>query len=168
MRTVSSKKPIIMVAAMDRLRAIGRGNHIPWRIPGEQRRFKEITMGNALIMGRLTFESIGRPLPGRHIIVMSKSPAAQFGTIRQAGSVDEALELADDLPGDSTIIGGGQGVYEIFLPVADRIYLTEIDAAYGGDRHFPGFSTTDFALVNSEPVEGPVPFTYRTYERRKG
>lgn len=98
-------KPIVLVAAMDAARAIGRGNEIPWHIPGEQKRFKELTMGKALIMGRMTYASLPRPLPGRHCIVLSRTAADDTPNVHSAVSVEEALSLASALPGSEITIG---------------------------------------------------------------
>jgi dihydrofolate reductase len=165
--TPHPRKPICLIAAMDETRAIGRGNDIPWRIPGEQKHFRELTMGNALIMGRLTYDSIGRPLPGRKIIILSRSNALAVAGAEVAHSVEEALRLAHDFDGRAICIGGGEEIYRMFMPLADVLYLTQIHASYGGDRFFPEFSEQDFALTASERVEGAVPYTRLTYERRR-
>lgn len=96
-------KPIVLVAAMDAARAIGRGNQIPWHIPGEQKRFKKLTMGKPLIMGRMTYASLP---PGRYCIVVSRTAADDTPNVHSAVSVEEALSLASALPGSEIIIGG--------------------------------------------------------------
>ncbi|MDP9630333.1 UNVERIFIED_ORG: dihydrofolate reductase [Ensifer adhaerens] len=159
-------KPIVLVAAMDATRAIGRGNEIPWNIPGEQKRFKELTMGKPLIMGRMTYASLPRPLPGRHCIVLSRTAADDTPNVHSVVSVEEALSLASALPGSEITVGGGQQVYELFLPLADRIHLTVLDAVFGGDRHFPVIPDDKFALSVSEQVDGPVPYKCLTFVRR--
>jgi dihydrofolate reductase len=158
-------KAISLIAAMDRIRAIGRGNDIPWRIPGEQRRFKDLTMGNALIMGRKTYDSIGRPLPGRHCIILSQCRGLEIPGVMVVSSVPKALEAAERLPGPEIFVGGGGEIYRLFLPLAQWIYLTEIHANFGGDRHFPMIEDTEFTLRASEEVQGEVAYTYRVYER---
>lgn len=158
-------KPIFLIAAMDRTRAIGRGNDIPWRIPGEQRRFKDLTMGNALIMGRKTYDSIGRPLPGRHSIILSQRQDLEILGVKMVSSVPEALEAAERLPGPEIFVGGGEEIYRLFLPLAQRIYLTKIHAKFGGDRHFPVIDSGEFALLHAEEIQGEVPYTYAIYER---
>ncbi|RDL46783.1 Dihydrofolate reductase [Ensifer sp. M14] len=161
-------KPIVLIAAMDAGRAIGRGNDIPWHIPGEQKAFRELTMGNALIMGRMTFLSLPRPLQGRYCIVLSRSFASQTSEVRSAASVSEALSLASELPGSEIIIGGGQEIYELFLPLARRIHLTVLDAMFGGDRFFPFVPEDEFSICTEERVEGAIPYTRRIYERSSG
>jgi dihydrofolate reductase len=159
-------KAISLIAAMDRTRAIGRGNDIPWRIPGEQRRFKDLTMGNALIMGRKTYDSIGRPLPGRHCIILSQCQGLEIPGVMVVSSVPEALEAAEQLSGSEIFVGGGEEIYRLFLPLAQRIYLTEIHANFGGDRHFPVIDSNEFTLLGAEEIQGEVPYTCGTYERR--
>jgi dihydrofolate reductase len=159
-------KPIVLIAAMDSSRAIGRSNDIPWRIPGEQKVFRELTMGNALIMGRMTYLSLPGPLPGRYCIVLTRSPIAQAPGVRSATSISEALSLASEFPGSEIAIGGGQEIYELFLPIADRIHLTMLDATFGGDRFFPLVSDDEFSISTSERVDGSISYTRYIYERR--
>ncbi|MGM4986498.1 dihydrofolate reductase [Rhizobium sp. 11_C7_N12_5] len=158
-------KPIVLIAAMDASRAIGRGNDIPWRIPGEQKVFRALTMGNAVIMGRMTYLSLPRPLSGRHCIVLSRSIAPQTSAVHSATSTNEALSLASELPGSEIFVGGGQEIYELFLPLANRIHLTVLDATFGGDRFFPVVPGDKFAISASERVEGSIPYTRLIYER---
>lgn len=160
-------KPIILIAAMDADRAIGRGNDIPWRIPGEQKAFRELTMGNSLIMGRMTYLSLPRPLPGRHCIVLSRSGFTHPTNVLSATSIEAALSLASTLPGSEITVGGGQEIYELFLPLANRIHLTVLNAAFGGDRFFPALPDDDFAVASAEEVDGPLPYTRFIYERRR-
>lgn len=132
---------IALVAAMAHHRVIGKDNKMPWHLPAELQHFKKITLGKPIVMGRATFESIGRPLPGRQNIVLTRQEiaAADQGNgviwvhspeqaIKAAGAVDELM-----------IIGGGK-IYELFLPYADRLYLTKIDLLVDGDTHFPDYS----------------------------
>ncbi|SEP35361.1 dihydrofolate reductase [Rhizobium tibeticum] len=159
-------KPIVLIAAMDAGRAIGRGNDIPWHIPGEQKVFRELTMGNALIIGRMTYLSLPRPLPGRYCIVLSRSFVSQTAGVLLATSLNEALSLASELPGSEITVGGGQEIYKLFLPLANRIHLTVLDATFGGDRFFPLLPEDEFSIAASERVEGPLPYTRFIYERR--
>ena len=159
-------KPIVLIAAMDAGRAIGKSNDIPWRIPGEQKAFRELTMGNALIMGRMTYLSLPGPLLDRHCIVLSRSFTSQTPSVYSAASINDALSLASKLPGSEITIGGGQEIYELFLPLADRIHLTVLDATFGGDRFFPRVSDDEFSIRKSKRVEGSIPYTRLIYERR--
>ncbi|MDP2756976.1 MAG: dihydrofolate reductase, partial [Desulfurivibrionaceae bacterium] len=116
---------IILIAAMAKNRVIGRGNTIPWHIPGEQQRFKTLTMGHALIMGRKTFESIGRPLPGRKTVIISRNREYQAAGCLVAQSLSAAIALC---PTEETIfIAGGGEIYREALPLATAIYLTVLD-----------------------------------------
>ena len=158
-------KPIVLIAAMDAGRAIGRGNDIPWRIPGEQKIFKQLTMGNALIMGRMTYLSLPGPLPGRYSIVLSRSFSPQRADVLSATSMHEALSLASNLPGSEITVGGGEEIYKLFLPHADRIHLTVLDATFGGDRFFPSVPENEFSVVRSERIDGALAYTHFIYER---
>jgi len=155
---------IILIAAMAANRVIGRGNSIPWDIPGEQRRFKEITMGHPLIMGRRTWDSLGKPLPGRRNIVLSSNPDFSAPGAEVVDSLEQGLTLCRGE--DKIFIIGGAQLYKLALPLADTIILTVIPDSVPGDAHFPEFSKTTFTLESSEPVSGPYPYTVKTYRRR--
>ncbi len=140
----------IIVAVAGKKRVIGSSNKIPWYIPGELKRFKEITMGHPIIMGRKTHESIGKPLPGRTNIVITTHPDYQALGCIVVHSLEEALRFAQGKPFDSEevfIIGGGQ-IYAEALPLADKLYLTYIDKEIEGDVFFPDYS--DFKKVISQ------------------
>lgn len=128
MQTVS------LIAAIGRNGVIGNGGEIPWRLPSDLQRFKRITMGHAVIMGRRTHAAIGKPLPGRRNIVMTRDVAYQAAGCDVVGSFEQGLELAGD--GEVFVIGGGE-VYRQAFPVADRLYLTLVDLAPAGDVFFP-------------------------------
>ena len=125
---------ISLIVAMGTNRVIGRDNRLPWRMPADMRRFREITMGKTILMGRLTYESIGRPLDGRHNIVLTRDRGYVAEGCTVAHSVDEALQAAGE--GEIMVIGGAL-LYEQMLPIADRIYLTLIDSEFEGDSYFP-------------------------------
>lgn len=126
---------ISLVAAMAHNRVIGKEGQMPWHLPGELAYFKEITLGKPIIMGRATFESIGRPLPGRRNIVISRQPHVLPPTVETAASPQAALDLVKDVA-EVMIIGGGQ-IYRHFLPQATRLYLTHIELQVDGDTFFP-------------------------------
>lgn len=163
MQTVS------LIAALGRNRVIGRGRDVPWRLPADLKRFKQITMGHSVIMGRKTHASIGRPLSGRRNIVLTRDDDHSTPGCERARSLDEALALAGD--GEVFVIGGGD-VYEQALPKADRLYLTMIDLAPEGDVRFPEIDAADWREV--ERVEGvvdavnPHPHAFVVLERRRG
>lgn len=139
----------IIVAVAGKKRVIGKRGGLPWYIPPELKRFKEITMGYPIIMGRKTHESIGRVLPGRTNIIITHDPDYQAEGCRVVNSLDEALRQAMLAQGDDEVfvIGGGQ-IYEQALPRADRLYLTYIDKEIEGDVFFPDYS--EFKKVLSE------------------
>lgn len=120
---------------MDRNRLIGRGNALPWRLPADLKHFKAVTLGKPVLMGRKTYESIGRPLPGRHNIVVSRNADFSAPGCTVVSSTDAALQAAGDAP-EIMIIGGAQ-LYVELLPRVQRVYLTRIDAAFDGDAWFP-------------------------------
>jgi len=126
---------IAFVVAYDRKRAIGKDKRLPWRLPDDMRHVREVTMGKPLIMGRRTWESIGRPLAGRTSIVLTRDRSFRCDGCLIARTADEALQLAGSAP--EVIIFGGAGVFEEFLPLADRIYLTEVETEANADTYFP-------------------------------
>ena len=133
---------ISLVVAMAADRVIGKDNTMPWHLPSELKYFKEITMGKPIVMGRRTYESIGRPLPGRHNIVLTRQQVVLPPGVDVARSTEEALALAGEVD-EVMIIGGGE-IYRQFLPQATRLYVTEIDLVVDGDTRFP-----EFAAANS-------------------
>ncbi len=159
-------KRMSLIAAMAANRVIGRDNRLPWRLPADLKRFKRLTMGHALIMGRKTFESIGRPLPGRSTIVVTRQTGYAPPGVQVAHSVQEALDLA----GGEAFIAGGAGLFQETLPVADRLYLTLIEKEFEGDTFFPDFDPSGWRLVEEERHEpdAEVPYGYRfqIYDRR--
>ncbi|CAM2982052.1 type 3 dihydrofolate reductase [Vibrio diazotrophicus] len=126
---------ISMIAAMANDRIIGKDNQMPWHLPADFAWFKRCTLGKPVIMGRKTYESIGRPLPGRQNIVISRDPSLNFEGVKVTTSIEEAIKLAGDVE-EVMIIGGGS-VYATCLPKADRLYVTYIDANVEGDTQFP-------------------------------
>jgi dihydrofolate reductase len=144
---------IVMVAAVARNGVIGNGPDIPWRIPGEQRLFKELTMGHTLVMGRTTYDSIGRPLPGRTTIVLTRSPSWTAEGVLVAHSLDDALTRAAALPGDVMVVGGAQ-VYAEALPVATEQVLSEIPLSPEGDAFYPDFDRAAWLETSREVFEG--------------
>jgi dihydrofolate reductase len=137
---------ISFVLAFDRNKVIGRDGGLPWRLPDDMKHVREVTNGKPLIMGRRTYTSIGRPLKGRTNIVLTRDPAFQQDGVVTARSPEEALALAGDVP--EVIVFGGAEVFREFLPMADRIYLTQVDADVGGDTFFD-FGGTDWLVVEN-------------------
>lgn len=138
---------LAIIAALTRNRVIGRGNAMPWHLPEDLRHFKALTLGAPVIMGRRTQESIGRLLPGRDNIVISRSGPVAPGC-RHADSLEAAIDLARGAP-EAWVIGGAQ-IYELALPLAERMHLTEIDAEIEGDTWFPAFDPRQWREVSRE------------------
>lgn len=157
---------VILIAAVAANRVIGRDNQLPWRIPGDLPRFKALTMGHTLVMGRKTFESIGRPLPGRTTIVVSRNPHFTASGVTTAGDLASALALVQS--GETFIAGGGE-LYAQALPLAHALQLTEIDAAFAGDAYFPAFDRSAWRVVADElrPADDAFPHVvhHRLYRR---
>jgi dihydrofolate reductase len=161
-----SGRRISLMAAMAQNRVIGRGGGIPWHVPGEQKLFKRITLGHALIMGRKTHESVGRPLAGRLNIVVSRSPGYRPPGCLGAASLPAALDLVPAAETEVFIIGGGQ-LYREALPLAQRIYLTVIPLSVAGDTYFPEIPDGDFSVTTRERVAGPQPYDFFIYDRAR-
>lgn len=129
------------IAALTRNRVIGQGNGLPWRLPGDLKFFKATTLGKPVVMGRKTFQSIGRPLPGRPNIVVTRDPGFVAEGVHIARDIDTALDLAATLArasgAEEVMVIGGAEIYAQALPRLDRLYLTRIDAELEGDAHFP-------------------------------
>lgn len=130
-----------MIAAIGKNRELGKGNELLWKIPDDLKRFREITKGHPIIMGRKTYESIGRPLPGRTNIVVTRNAAWAVEGTFSVRTIEEALQIAKQKPGNDEIfiIGGGQ-IYALGLPYADTLYLTLIDDEKNADSFFPEYA----------------------------
>ncbi len=126
---------VSFIVAADRGGVIGRAGGLPWRLPADLRHFKETTMGKPMIMGRRTWESIGRALPGRRSIVLTRRPGFEAPGAAVASTPDEALALAE--PAEEVMVIGGEAVYRALLDRCDRIYLTRVEGEVDGDTHFP-------------------------------
>ena len=155
---------VTIVAAGARNGVIGVDGGLPWHLPDDLRRFKELTLGHILVMGRKTYESIGHPLPGRATIVVTRNASWDSGAaeVRVAGSVSDAMEAAAALDDDEVFVVGGAQVYAAALPLADRLELTWVDAEPEGDTTFPELDWRDWRQVRREEADGAA---YATYER---
>lgn len=150
---------IAVIAACAKNGVIGKNGQIPWHIPGEQKRFRELTMGNVVIMGRKTFEEIGKPLPGRTCIVISS--LKRFHGVYTAQSLHEALRISG---GKDVFIAGGEELYREAIPVAEKIFITEVDALVDGDKFFPQFDKREYEKKEEPWMGGKIPYRYITYE----
>ncbi len=162
---------ISLIAACAKGRVIGRANDVPWHLPNDSRYFKRMTLNHTVVMGRKTFASIKeRPLPHRRNIVLTSNPAFAREGIEVFHSVDEVLTAANAEDEEIFIIGGEQ-IYAAFLPLADRLYITEIELTVEGDTYFPAWQHQDFTLISSQPGQldekNTLPHTFLVYERKK-
>lgn len=151
---------ISLIAAVARTGVIGDAGDIPWRVPGEQARFKEWTQGHTLVMGRATFDSIGRPLPGRRTIVITRNLSWYHPGVETAHSLAQALALAG--VADEVFVAGGGQIYAEALPFAHRLVLSEIDSDAGGDTLFPHWDRSAFTETQRTAYEG---YDLVVYER---
>ena len=157
-----------IIVAMSENRVIGRDNQLPWRLPADLKRLKSLTMGHYLLLGRRTFESIGRPLPGRRMVVITRQSDFSSPGIQVAHSLDGALDLAQG--DDEVFVGGGAGIYQEALTLADRIYLTVLHQEFDGDTLFPAYDSSDWHVTEKEDhgpdLRNPYHYTFLTLERR--
>ena len=157
---------ISMIVARSRNHVIGRDNQMPWKISADLQFFKRVTMGHPVIMGRKTWESIGRPLPGRRNIVVSRNAAYEATGGELVGSLDEALKSLGEF--ERVFVIGGEQLFTQAFPKADRLYITEIDLDVdGGDTFFEVPNLSDWNEVERTPgSEGAVTFSFVTLERK--
>ena len=140
---------VSIIAAMDKKRGIGIDNKLPWRLPADLKRLRDLTMGHHIVVGRKTFESIGRPLPGRRMIVVTRDGTYKAEGCDVVHSVEDALNLAR-LRGESEVfICGGAEIYARSIGIADRMYLTFVDAEVAADTFFPEFDERDWRELES-------------------
>jgi dihydrofolate reductase len=162
----------IIVAAAEN-GTIGRDNRLPWHLPADLRRFKALTMGHHLLMGRKTWDSVGKPLPGRPIVVISRRPQKLPEGVRLAGSIDEAIAVARSAGEEEAFLSGGGEIYRLALAagLVDRIYLTRVHHAFDGDAFFPDLDPAAWRLAAREdcPADerNPYAFSYLTYDSRR-
>ena len=160
---------LVLVAAMARGRVIGRDGDMPWHLPADLAHFKALTLGHPVLMGRRTFESIGRPLPGRTNIVISRTRPQLPEGVQLAAGLEEGMCLAADAP-QLMVIGGGQ-IYAEALPLARRLELTLIDAEIDGDTFFPEFDAQDWRVraTRARPADArnAHALNFITLERRR-
>jgi dihydrofolate reductase len=157
---------IALIAAMATNRVIGRNNNLPWHLPNDLKYFKQATMGKPIMMGRKTFESIGRPLPGRTNIVITRDQAYSAEGIRVVHSIEEALVLAESIAlldgAEELMVIGGEQLYQAVLPRAQRLYLTHVHAEVEGDAWFPVIDFDQWQELGREDfsADGPNPYDY--------
>lgn len=153
-----------LIAAMAENRVIGSKGAIPWHLPADLAHFRELTTGHPVIMGRMTFASIGHSLPGRRNLVLSRTPGFRAEGVEIRASLEDALAACAEA--GEVFVCGGEEVYRAALPLADRIYLTLIHRKYEGDRVFPPIPA-EFVEVSRTEEPGPPPFSWLVLERRR-
>ncbi|SDK40694.1 dihydrofolate reductase [Billgrantia gudaonensis] len=165
--------PVAMIAAVARNGVIGVEGQLPWYLPEDLKFFKRMTQGKPLVMGRKTFQSIGRPLPGRLNIVVTRADDFHHDGVRVCHDIESALALADrqatiDAAEEIMVMGGGE-IYAQALPLASRLYLTEVDVEVEGDARFPALDPAEWEevqRVSGEPAEGQPAYAFVAYRRR--
>ncbi|HZH03371.1 MAG TPA: dihydrofolate reductase [Myxococcaceae bacterium] len=156
------------IVAMARNRVIGRDNALPWRLPEDLKRFKRLTMGHVLLMGRKTYESIGRPLPGRTTWVLTRQPTWSAQGVERVNDLAAALERAGT-EARTVFVAGGEEIYRLALPYVTRLYLTHVEKDVDGDARFPeldlaGWALTEDAAHRDEGLSAA--YRFQTWERR--
>ena len=147
---------ISIIVAVAKGGAIGKEGKMPWKIPGEQRQFKDLTTGHVVIMGRTSYEEVGHPLPNRTNIVVSKTKVFSGENLYTVKSLQEAIERAGQ---EEIFIAGGAEVFQEALPLADKIYMTYVDMEVpDADRFFPDFPKEKYIIMELERVEGKIPY----------
>jgi dihydrofolate reductase len=169
------RRPVALVAAIARNGVIGAGNGLVWKLSSDLKRFRALTWGKPLIMGRKTFESIGRPLPGRETIVVTRDAAFAPAGVRIAHDIDSAFALAEEIAGEmkanEIVVAGGGEIYRQTIDRADRLYLTEVDLAPAGDAYFPAVDPALWREANREQGtrtdRDEAEFSYVDFVRRR-
>ena len=150
---------------------IGCRGALPWHLSADLRRFKRLTMDHTIVMGRRTWESIGRPLPGRRMVVMSRQAAYRTDGVQVVSSLQEALDVAQRAGDEEPFVVGGAEIYRQALPLATRLYLTRVLAEVDGETYFPAYPAADWHLFESEPHEADGrndhPYCFEWFERRE-
>lgn len=159
---------ISLMVAHDPNRVIGRDNQLPWHIPEDLAYFKKHTLDKGIVMGRNTYESIGRPLPKRRNIVVSRQEGLEIEGVDVVHSIDDAVKLAEEVHPEVMVIGGEQ-IFRSVLPTADRLYITLIHDEFEGDTYFPEYGEGWCLASESERLEsGGISFSYLIFERKSG
>ena len=163
------KPRVSLIVAMAKNRVIGLNNTLPWHLPADLKHFKELTMGHHIVMGRKTYESIGKPLPGRTSVVVTRNPVYSVPGAVVVNSLEAAISSCGD--DEEIFVIGGAELYRQAITLADRIYLTEIDANIDGDAYFPEFTHSEWDELarekHSQQEPLPLEFHFVTY-RHKG
>ena len=171
---MSNPIEIVLIAAVAQNGVIGADNKLLWRLKSDMKHFRSLTMGKALIMGRKTFESIGKPLPGRHTIVLTRDPAVAVEGVARAGSVEEALDLGQRIAAATQtreiMVAGGGEIYALFMPHAQALEITRVALTPEGDAFFPAIDETLFREEHrqsfTKSADDEADFAFIRYRRR--
>ena len=163
-----------LIVAMAENRTIGRDNELPWHLPDDLKYFKSVTMGKPIVMGRKTFDSIGRPLPGRLNIVITRDDSWEHTGVQCAASLQQAMTLAAEYAPDTddgikeVMVIGGEQIYRAAIDLADKLYITRVQAEVEGDAFFPEYDETQWYQVSSQESvqQGDIPYFFQVLERR--
>jgi dihydrofolate reductase len=162
---------ISQIVAISVNRAIGKDNDLIWRLPADLKHFKEITMGHCMLMGRKNFESIGRPLPGRTTIIVSRDLKYKIDGCHTVHSIADGIELAKSLEEKELMIIGGGQIYDQSLKLTDQIYLTEVHEKFDADTFYPELDENNWLTTSEEKnikdEKNKFDFTFKTLERKK-
>lgn len=166
---------ISLILAMDEARGIGIDNQLPWRLPADLAFFKKTTLGHTILMGRKTFDSIGKPLPGRHNVILTRDPAFEAAGCEVVHSVEEAVKAygrGGDKETEELFVIGGAELFGLLLPYADRMYITEIAHRFKADTFFPEVDRRQWRVVSREKgirdEKNPYDYEFVLYERESG
>ncbi|KSU83385.1 dihydrofolate reductase [Fictibacillus enclensis] len=156
---------ISYVFAMDRNRLIGKQNDLPWHLPADLKHFKKVTMGKPILMGRKTYESIGKPLPGRENIILTRDESFQAEGCTVLHTVQDALDRQDT---ELCVIGGSE-VFRLFMPYVERMYVTRIDESFDGDTYFPAYDESEWNIIDRTTgildEKNKYPHEFLTFEK---
>ena len=172
--SMDASMEIALIVAMAKNGVIGRENRLPWRLPEDLRYFKKVTMGKPIVMGRKTFDSIGKALPGRtNIVISSQSDLLLPEGVRLASSIQEAISIAQSVcvndGVDELMVIGGEQIYKLCMPQATRLYLTKVHEEVDGDASFTSFDESEWALLSQEDFQAsednPYDYSFCVYEK---
>jgi len=141
---------ISVIVAVAENGIIGRDNELPWHLSADLKRFRRLTMGHHILLGRKTYEAIGRPLPGRHMVVISRGQPELPAGVALVSSLEEGLDLARRAGDQEVFVAGGAQIYRLALPLAQRVYMTRVHQEFAGDADFPELDDADWAVVDTE------------------
>ncbi|WP_077618507.1 dihydrofolate reductase [Bacillus sinesaloumensis] len=159
---------ISLLVAMDKNRLIGKDNDLPWRLPADLAYFKRVTMGHPIIMGRKTYDSIGRPLPGRENIIVTRDTSYKMEGCKVIHSIEEIVKMRKESEQELFVIGGAE-IFKEILPYSDRLYITEIEEEFEGDTYFPAFDKSEWKIISKEQgikdEKNPYDYKFLVYEK---